>query len=76
MPTEKDLSTTGSLFCCMMPIRPSKKPDFPYWKYDRFDLDKLGNDQWKAEFRFFKNDIFKLTEYLQLVYTHSVIFLS
>ena len=37
-----------------------------YWKYDRFDLDELGNDQCKAEFRFYKNDIFTLAEYLQL----------
>ena len=65
MPTEKDLSTTGSFFCCMMPIL-QKNPDFPYWKNDRFDLDELGNDQCKAEFRFYKNDIFKLAEYLQL----------
>ena len=65
MPTEKDLSATGSFFCCIMPIL-RKKPDFPYQKYDRFDLDELGNDQCKAEFRFYKNDIFKLAEYLQL----------
>ena len=63
MPTEKDLSTTGSLFWCMMPIL---HPDFPYWKYDRFDLDELRNDQCKADFRFYKNDIFKLAEYLPL----------
>ena len=65
MPTEKELSTRGSLFCCMMPIL-KKSPDFSYWKYDRFDLDKLGNDHCKAEFRFCKNDIFKLAEYLRL----------
>ena len=61
----KGLSTTGSLFCCMMPIF-KKNRDFPYWNFDRFDLDELGNDQCKAEFRFYKNDIFKLAEYLQL----------
>ena len=44
----------------------SKNLDFPYWKYDQFDLDELGNDQCKAEFQFYKNDIFKLAEYLQL----------
>lgn len=65
MPTEKDLSTTGSVFCCMMPIL-RKNLDFPYWKYDQFDLDELGNDQCKAEFQFYKNDIFKLAEHLQL----------
>ena len=55
----------GRFFCCMMPIL-QKNPDFPYWKHDRFDLDELGNDQYKGEFRFYKNDIFKLAEYLQL----------
>ena len=44
----------------------SKNQDFRYCKYDRFDLDELGNDQCKAEFQFYKNDIFKLVEYLQL----------
>ena len=44
----------------------SKNVDFPYWKYDQFDLDELGNDQCKAEFQFYKNNIFKLAEYLQL----------
>ena len=44
----------------------SKNPDFPYWKYDRFNLDEVGNDQCKAKFRFYKNDTFKLAEYLIL----------
>ena len=65
MPTEKDLSRTGSFFCCVMLIL-QKRPVFPYWKYDRFDSDELGNDQCKGEFRFYKNDFFKLAEYLQL----------
>lgn len=65
MPTEKYLSMTGSLFCYMMQIL-QKNPDFPYWKYDRFDLDEVGNDQCKAKFRFYKNDIFKLVECLIL----------
>ena len=53
-------------FLVLFDANTSKNPDFPYWKYDRFDLDELGNDQCKAEFRFYKNDIFKLAEYLQL----------
>ena len=44
----------------------AKNPDFPYWKYDRFNLDEVGNDQCKAKFRFYKNDTFKLAEYLIL----------
>ena len=40
----------------------SKKPDFPFWNYERFQPDELTND----EFRFYKNDIFKLADALQL----------
>ena len=36
----------------------SKNPDFPYWKEDRFDLNEVGNDQYKAKFRFYKNDLY------------------
>lgn len=39
---------------------------FPYWKYDRFNLDELENDECKAEFRFEKEDIFTLRDVLQL----------
>ena len=53
-------------FVLLYDANTSKNPDLPYWKYDRFDLDELGNDQCKTEFRFYKNDIFKLAEYLQL----------
>lgn len=41
--------------------------DFLYWKYDWFDLDKLGNDYCKVEFWFCKNDIFKFVEYFWLL---------
>ena len=64
MHTEKDLSTTESLFCCMM--RTGQNPDFPYWNYERFELDELTNAQCNAEFRFYKNDIHKLADALQL----------
>ena len=44
----------------------SKNPEFPYWNYERFDLDEKTNDEWKAEFRFYREDIYKLAELLQL----------
>ena len=44
----------------------SKNPDFPYWSYERFDLDSLTDDECKAEFRFLKNDIYELLEVLRL----------
>lgn len=40
-------------------IRP-KNPDIPYSNYDRFDLDKMADDECKTEFRFFKNDVYNL----------------
>ena len=42
----------------------SKNPDFPYWRYDRFDLDRLSDDESKAELRFLKSDIYNLQEVL------------
>ena len=34
--------------------------------YERFDLDQKTNDERKAEFRFYREDIYKLSEELQL----------
>lgn len=31
-----------------------------YWQYELFDLDDLRDDECKAEFRFMKNDIYRL----------------
>ena len=38
----------------------SENLEFPYWKYGRFDLDSMTDDECKIEFRFFKNDIYLL----------------
>ena len=43
-----------------------KNPDIPYWSYDRFDLDLMTDDECKTEFRFYKNDIWELSEILNL----------
>ena len=40
----------------------SKNHDLPYWTYPCFGLEKLSNDQWLAEFRFMRNDIYKVRE--------------
>ena len=37
-----------------------------YWKYERFDLDHLKNDECFAEFRFQKDDIHDLPGILQI----------
>lgn len=44
----------------------SKNPDFQYWNYERFELDELTNAECNAKFRFYKNDIYKLADTLQL----------
>ena len=43
-------------------LNSSKNPDFPYWRYDYFDLDKLSDAECKAEFRFLKEHIYELKE--------------
>ena len=40
--------------------------EFPYWTYTEFDLDKLGDDKCCAEFRFWKNKIYYLSDVLDL----------
>ena len=52
-------------FAVLYDINRSKNPDFPYWNYD-FDLDKLTDDECKANFRFLKNDIYLLKDALQI----------
>ena len=44
----------------------SKNPDFPYWNYERFEIDELTNAECNAEFCFYKHDIYKLADALQL----------
>lgn len=44
----------------------SRNPDFPYWEYERFDLDELSEAECKADFRFYRNDIYTLAYALQL----------
>jgi hypothetical protein len=53
-------------FVLLYDANTSKKNEFPYWNYERFDLDEMSNAECKAEFRFFKNDIYKLADVLQL----------
>ena len=38
-------------------LHKSKNPDIPYWRYEKFDLEKINDDQCKATFRFSKNHI-------------------
>ena len=45
-------------------INASANPEYPYWKYDQFDLDRLTDDECSAFFRFQKDDIYRLSEIL------------
>ena len=44
----------------------SKKPEFEYSDYARFDFNKLGDAQCKANFRVEKRDLPALAEALQI----------
>ena len=51
-------------FLLLYDLNKSTKPDLPYWDHERFDLDKMNDDECKAEFRFRKNDVYTLCEVL------------
>ena len=53
-------------FVLLYDLNRSKDPDFPYWEYDRFDLDQLSDVECKAEFRFSKSDINALIDILHI----------
>ena len=53
-------------FILLNDLNSSKNPDFPYWQYYPFDLDCLFDEECKAEFRSWKNDIELLKEVMQL----------
>ena len=46
-------------------LNTSKNPDLPYWKYKRFDLDTLTDEECKTEFRFYRSDIYALCDVLE-----------
>ena len=47
-------------------INKSKNLDYPYWNYEKFDLDILTDEESWSEFRFFKNDIYRLKECFEI----------
>ena len=44
-------------FVLLCDCHKSTNPEFPY-NYDRFDLEEKSNDDCKAEFRFYREDIY------------------
>lgn len=53
-------------FILLYDLNRSKNLDFPYQNYDPFNLDDLSDDECWTEFRFFKADIHRLAEALQV----------
>ena len=53
-------------FVLLYDVNKPKNPDLPYTNYDHFDLDKMTDDECETEFRFYKNDIYNLTDVLTL----------
>ena len=45
-------------FFLLYDMNTSENPDFPYWNYDQFDLENISEAECKAEFRFYRNDIY------------------
>ena len=62
----QDGSIDDTEFALLYDLNSSENLEFPYWKYGRFDLDSMTDDECKAEFRFFKNDIYLLGEVLDI----------
>ena len=62
----QDGSIDDTEFALLYDLNSSENLEFPYWKYGRFDLDSMTDDECKTEFRFFKNDIYLLGEVLDI----------
>ena len=53
-------------FVLLSDLNRPKNPQLPYWSFDNFDLDELCDDECQTNFRFYGNDIYNLTEVLEL----------
>ena len=62
----QDGSIDDTKFALLYDLNSCENLEFPYWKYGRFDLDSMTDDECKAEFRFFKNNVYLLGEVLDI----------
>ena len=53
-------------FLLLYDIDKSKNLDMPYWQYRTIDLDLLKDDECKSQFRFYKEDVYTLTDFFDL----------
>ena len=47
-------------------INKPSSPDLPYWRYNKFHLDDMSDEECKSEFCFFRSDVYSLAEALQI----------
>ena len=47
-------------------LNTSKNSGYPYWNYDRFDLDNWTDDKCKTDLRFYKSDVYRLANMLNI----------
>ena len=62
----QDGSIDNTEFALLYDLNSSENLEIPYGKYGCFDLDSMTDDECKAEFRFFKNDIYLMGEVLDI----------
>ena len=53
-------------FALLYDLNNSKNPDFPYWNYAPFELENVSEADCWADFRFNRNDIYRLANVLHL----------
>ena len=53
-------------FSILYDLNKSSNPDFPYWDYEPFDLEKVSEADCWADFRLYEHDIYRLAELLNL----------
>ena len=55
-----------SEFVLLYDINSSSNLCLPYWRYDRFNIEDMNDDECKSEFRFLKDDIYTLKEIMNI----------
>ena len=62
----QDGSIDDTKFVLSHDLHSPENLEFPSWKYGRFVLDSMTDDECKAEFRFFQNNVYLLGEVLDI----------
>ena len=62
---DENINTAEEYFL-LNDLNTSKNLDFLYWQHDSFELDLLTDAECRSEFRFYRNDIYRLAEVLNI----------